>query len=126
MPHAEQSETARLREVALSQAAHDLKGNARPEEVVKRAEVYLGFLGGGKLSPHADLTDAQVKHMVDRFLGWKLPQGFNPDNGITFSPSDHQTAGEVRSPHWPSGTNLFDLRQAVGMIRYMAKGLPAN
>ena len=28
------------------------------------------------------LTDEQIKYMRDRFLGWKLPENFNPDNGI--------------------------------------------
>lgn len=25
------------------------------------------------------MTDDQIKHMVNRFLGWKLPENFNPD-----------------------------------------------
>ena len=28
------------------------------------------------------ITDEQIKYMRDRFLGWKLPEGFNPDGGI--------------------------------------------
>lgn len=30
------------------------------------------------------LTDKQIKHMVDRFLGWRLPKNFSPDAGISF------------------------------------------
>lgn len=30
------------------------------------------------------LTDVQIKHMVDRFLAWRLPENFNPDGGISF------------------------------------------
>jgi hypothetical protein len=34
----------------------------------------------------AAMTEAQIKHMVDRFLMWKLPEHFNPDDGISFDP----------------------------------------
>lgn len=30
------------------------------------------------------MNDRQVKHMVDRFLGWRLPDDFSPDAGISF------------------------------------------
>lgn len=30
------------------------------------------------------MTEAQIKHMVNRFLSWKLPDNFNPDAGISF------------------------------------------
>lgn len=32
------------------------------------------------------MTKDQIKHMVDRFLGWKLPESFSPDAGISFEP----------------------------------------
>jgi hypothetical protein len=28
------------------------------------------------------MTDEQIKHMVNRFLGWRLPENFQPDAGI--------------------------------------------
>jgi hypothetical protein len=28
------------------------------------------------------MNDAQIKHMVDRFLAWKLPDNFSPDAGV--------------------------------------------
>jgi len=66
------------------------------------------------------MTEAQIKHMVDRFLCWKLPENFNPDNGISFEP----IAGKD-GPHpfrrEPSGTNLFDATQADAMV---IEGLP--
>lgn len=69
------------------------------------------------------MTEAQIKHMVDRFLGWKLPENFNPDAGISFNPF-----GNKGTPHEykqnPSGTNLFDATQADAMVRYMIEGLP--
>lgn len=69
-------------------------------------------------------AQAKVKHMVDRFLAWKLPENFNPDAGISFKPEfNEQTAHPTR--HQPTGTNLFDARQAEAMIRHMLDGLPA-
>ncbi len=32
------------------------------------------------------MTEDQIKHMVNRFLGWKLPEHFKPDAGISFEP----------------------------------------
>ncbi|MDE2096352.1 MAG: hypothetical protein KGL39_03835 [Patescibacteria group bacterium] len=68
------------------------------------------------------MTEEQIKHMVNRFLGWRLPKPWHPDNGISYqrpnyahAPADHD---------WPSGTNLFDASQADAMVRYMLEGLP--
>lgn len=33
-------------------------------------------------------TEAQIKHMVERFLNWRLPENFNPDAGISFEPAN--------------------------------------
>ena len=30
------------------------------------------------------MTDEQIKHMANRFLGWPIPENFNPDGGISF------------------------------------------
>ncbi len=69
------------------------------------------------------MTDAQIKHMVNRFLNWRLPENFNPDGGISFRATfnehtDHPMKFE------PTGTNLFDYRQAQEMVRYMIEGMP--
>ena len=71
------------------------------------------------------MTDAQIKHMVDRFLAWRLPEDFNPDNGISFKKTfnDHMP---IPMKHDPSGTNLFDARQAEEMVRYLVDGLPPS
>lgn len=61
------------------------------------------------------MNDAQIKHMVDRFLSWKLPDNFSPDAGISFDPP-------VTWP-WPTGTNLFDATQVDAMVRHMGDGL---
>ena len=69
------------------------------------------------------MTDAQIKHMVDRFLGWKLPENFSPDGGISFKKTfNEHTAHPMK--HEPSGTNLFDATQATEMVRYMIEGMP--
>lgn len=61
------------------------------------------------------MTDEQIKYMVDRFLGWKLPEDFSPDAGISVKKTfnDHLP---TPTKHNPSGTNLFDATQtnAVG------------
>lgn len=69
------------------------------------------------------LSDAQIKHMVNRFLGWRLPENFCPDGGVSFKPTfnDHLP---VPMRHNPSGTNLLDATQALAMVRYMIEGLP--
>lgn len=64
------------------------------------------------------MTEDQIKHMVDRFLGWSLPQDFNPDGGIHFEGS----AGVCPMPY---GTHLLTATQAEAMVRYMVEGLPA-
>ena len=71
------------------------------------------------------MNDAQIKHMVDRFLGWKLPKDFSPDAGISFKAEFNEyTAHPMR--HEPIGTNLFDVTQAEAMVRYMIEGLSAD
>lgn len=69
------------------------------------------------------MTEAQIKHMVDRFLMWKLPEQFSPDDGISFDPiSNRGTPYERRRE--PVGTNLFSADQATAMVRHMLDGLP--
>lgn len=68
------------------------------------------------------MTDDQIKHMVNRFLMWKLPEHFNPDNGISFDPlSSKGTPYERRRE--PVGTNLLDAEQAAAMVRHMIEGM---
>lgn len=66
------------------------------------------------------MTDEQIKHMVDRFLGWKLPQDFSPDAGISYTRPNY--APEVDAT--PTGTNLLHAAQAEAMVRHMIEGLP--
>jgi hypothetical protein len=68
------------------------------------------------------VTEDQIKHMVDRFLGWRLPEDFHPDAGISFKKTfnDHMPHP---MKHEPVGTNLFDAIQATAMVRYMLEGI---
>ena len=69
------------------------------------------------------MTEDQIKHLVNRFLGWRLPESFSPDGGISF-----ERFGNKGTPyqyeHSPMGTNLLDATQAEAMVRYMIEGLP--
>ncbi len=64
------------------------------------------------------MDEEQIKHMVSRFLGWKLPDDFNPDAGISFKRPDGTGAH-----WWPVGTNLFTATQAEEMVKHMLEGL---
>jgi hypothetical protein len=74
------------------------------------------------------MTEEQIKYMVDRFLGWRLPEDFSPDAGISFEPEFNKefnaARGKPPSRHEPVGTNLFAADQATAMVRYMLDGLP--
>jgi hypothetical protein len=69
------------------------------------------------------MNEAQIKHMVNRFLCWRLPEDFSPDGGIIFQKTfNEHTAHPMKSE--PVGTNLFDAQQAEAMVRHMTEGLP--
>ena len=74
------------------------------------------------------MNDEQIKHMANRFLGWKLPEDFHPDNGISFQREfnvDYMAKrGLPPMRRDPIGTNLFNATQAEAMVRYLVKGLP--
>lgn len=61
------------------------------------------------------LKPAQIDHMTERFLSWRLPADFAPDGGVVFQP--------LRQ-HWPLGTNLLTWSQARAMIKAIAADLP--
>jgi len=69
-----------------------------------------------------NITDDQIKHMANRFLAWKLPETFSPDNGISFKPPFPDEP--MRSRHWPIGTNLLIATEAEAMVRHMIEELP--
>ena len=69
------------------------------------------------------MRDDQIRHMVDRFLAWKLPSDFAPDDGITFDPIMNK-GYPFESRRTPSGTNLLCAQQAEAMIRHLVEDLP--
>lgn len=71
------------------------------------------------------MTEDQIKHMVNRFLCWRLPDSFAPDGGITFQVSS-RTILNGGSQFEPTGTNLFTAEQAEAMVKHMLDGLPAG
>lgn len=71
------------------------------------------------------MTDDQIKHMVNRFLGWRLPENFRPDAGISFKAEFNEHTKHPMK-HEPIGTNLLDWNQAEVMVRYLVDGLPAQ
>lgn len=98
------------------------QGDARRyiQQVLDGIDVAMSL---GDFDYDSRMTEAQIKHMVDRFLGWKLPQNFNPDDGISFDPIVNK-GHAFESRRTPSGTNLFDATQAEAMVRYMIEGMP--
>lgn len=69
----------------------------------------LAYAAPVAAQPH--VTD----EMVTRFLGWRLPQDFAPDAGISFNPSPNPLC-------WPVGTNLLTAPQARAMLEYVLTG----
>jgi len=75
-------------------------------------------------------SEEQIAHMVQRFLGWKLPEDFRPDAGVSFTP-EHSvefmaSIGKAPMRHEPTGTNLFDARQAEAMVRHILAEMPVE
>lgn len=71
------------------------------------------------------LGEEQIRHMVSRFLAWKLPESFSPDGGIAFERFRRGGNGHPFRNE-PVGTNLFSATEATGMVRHMLEGLPAT
>ena len=65
------------------------------------------------------MTKTVLSKLVDRFLGWKIPQTFGPDCYINF---DKETA--VKNNGWPIGTNLLTAVEAKEMLEYLAANNP--
>ena len=68
------------------------------------------------------MTDDQIKQMANRFLGWRLPENFCSDAGISFKKTFNEHT-VYPAQHNPMGTNLFDAIQAEEMVRYIVEGL---
>lgn len=71
--------------------------------------------GDACLTEHSKEANVPFKvtdEMVTRFLGWRLPDDFDPDCGITFKKLNHPTS-------WPIGTNLLNATQARAMLEHV-------
>lgn len=110
------------KEIPATKAELDVM-TAKIEDRIRRIEAARTLK-----SSERGLTDEQVKHMANRFLGWKLPENFHPDDGISFEPEFNKewNAAQGKPPQrrTPTGTNLFNYTQAVEMVKHMIEGLP--
>jgi hypothetical protein len=66
------------------------------------------------------MTKPLIDQAVDRFLGWKLPEDFSPDAGISFKQGFNEGTPFAMN-HEPSGTNLFHAGQAKAMLEHVAE-----
>lgn len=95
------------------------------EEVLECADGYEALgepVGASMLRAYAaelrarDAGVPDVRAMVNRFLGWRLPSDFHPDGGISFV---HITDPAWTHDSWPIGTNLLNAGQAEQMFLYV-------
>jgi hypothetical protein len=107
----------------LEQARVLNRNNDNPNQ--KLGRMFFDFDGSHshrRARSEGGMNNDQIKRMVDRFLGWKLPENFSPDGGISF-----KRLGNIGTPHEyrhdPVGTNLFDATQAYAMVQYMVDGV---
>lgn len=73
-----------------------------------------------------EAVEKDVKHLVDRFLQWKLPDDFNPDCGIHFDAEAARKINPVNHRYEPTGTNLLTATQAEVMVRHMLEVARTN
>lgn len=72
------------------------------------------------------MTEDQIKHMVNRFLCWRLPEDFYPDCGIHFDADAAKKMNPRNNRYEPVGTNLFTATQTDAMVRHMIEGVAAT
>lgn len=61
-----------------------------------------------------------TEEMVRRFLRWRLPNDFAPDNGIVFK------GNTVVRIDWPTGTDLFNAQQARDLLEHAVGEAPSG
>ena len=87
----------------------------------KNAELHKHPLYAAPVAVQA--VPAVTDEMVNRFLCWKLPRGFYPDGGITFSMKGRYE-GFPLPDCWPIGTNLLTADQAREMLEHVIAAAP--
>jgi len=111
--------------VAQGEAVESWKDRAlKAEEVTDRLIAEINDMTGPTFmgEPVLPRPAPDVDAMVTRFLGWKLPDDFAPDNGISFT---HITDPAWTHDSWPIGTNLLTAAQAEQMFRYALTAAPS-
>ncbi|WP_198363662.1 hypothetical protein [Burkholderia ubonensis] len=109
---------APIQQAAADQVAHDRKMVA-PADERAALDVFSPFnacmyrdecraRAAASPTAAADVTD----DMVTRFLGWRVPDDFAPDAGISFKPP-------INPDLWPVGTNLLTAPQARQMLEHV-------
>jgi hypothetical protein len=93
-----------------------IKGNVHPVVAMSVGYERSPDASTKQIAVSSSLSDGQIKHMVDRFLTWKLPKTFDPDCGISFAPPSPDSE--------PVGTNLLTAAEAGAMVRHMIEGMP--
>lgn len=81
------------------------------------ADIAQALEAANSAAPVTAVTD----DMVSRFLGWALPQDFNPDCFVSF---DREKA--KASASFPTGTNLLDAIQARAMLEHVLDSKPVG
>jgi hypothetical protein len=115
---------------------NDLIYRLRKRAEIRRSIVTRKSVQEGKPDRIADLLEEaaaaleerpSIKTIVDRFLGWSLPENFNPDAGISFKPI-YNEGTPYQNRHRPIGTNLLDAEQARQMFEYLLRPIsePVN
>jgi hypothetical protein len=70
------------------------------------------------------VTKEQIDYMVNRFLGWTIPDTFCPDGGVKFT-KIYNEGTPYQGENKPVGTNIFTATEATAMVKNMLEGLPS-
>lgn len=107
----------------LAQALHSNRSeNTALNYLADKAHAYLLQLLATRQSLTAKtLSVPDAKAMACRFMGWRLPDDFAPDCGISFDGRKDDEWNKNKT--WPVGTNLLTVDQAEQMFRYVLDAL---
>jgi hypothetical protein len=90
----------------------------------EKVDVFRRALQAAPSVPNEQAVPAvpDIKEMVNRFLGWRLPQDFHPDCGISFDGRKDDEWNKNKT--WPIGTNLLTADQARAMFEHCLQYKP--
>lgn len=104
--------------VTLAQKASEARSAI---DALQLSQAALNLANAAKITDELvapQVSAADVKAIANRFLGWKLPENFTPDAGISFKP-DFNEGTDWPGKHKPCGTNLLSGSQAEEMVRFI-------